>query len=814
MSTTVVGACILAALLHGHEALREQPDSAEDHEDQSDLPSLVPRSLVPASNVEITQDFGTYGTKTLNLGPPNEEEKTQISRLLLESWLSSRKCVSEGPDEALLFDSIVECADCGQTASRSLTTPPGHYEEHKFQPVRSLEERIPPSVYRKNLLDALPVQLTVANFDIETLDKPDGVGNKLWEEWKAHVQRCTGSSDHESRFAPVFRFSYLERSHIWTAHFASSSREARLELQIRKNSAEWLLFAEPPSKRGPLRDSLERPVARLQVDASSGSMIEGVWELRLPVDSYISVSIEAIGASYPSWKSNLGLKQFENEIQFQNLRVEIEDEEAGSELKRKIAGIYQHLPKCGSACGSLHKKEISPGEEDVYFFLDSGRRTLPQDDAFVFASTCQRTEYMEHREVFLEICKKLQYRPVFPKLPGDLERTTIVKARIPGKWIAFPPVKLQSLESSRQLVPCSIPTSALSVPIKAGWRSVPEIISCNIPVDGSDEILMKCKEGRDINLRKSKQILRSLSFVTSRFELPEFFCQGKNCEVWLTLDRREIEKIGREDPICQECAPNKPGVRWTIVSKGNKRMYKPIEDGREAAAYEAALKSRPNPWSVRLTTVDVEGATETGTKALRLQIGCNAFSLCQRALGRFPSETQARITMIQKKGKEKHTCIYEWRLVPHLEKCFGDFPKLSFKSNKQDAPADQPKNFKLKLRPEQLRSLSWMLEQERSDCPFMEEEITESVLPSLEWRAEGRVQRPVLVRGGCIADEVGYGKTCITLACIDQNQLPSSNLEEDVAPGLIATKATLVVVPAHLLGQVRNIAYFTYFDVM
>lgn len=45
--------------------------------------------------------------------------------------------------------------------------------------------------------------------------------------------------------------------------------------------------------------------------------------------------------------------------------------------------------------------------------------------------------------------------------------------------------------------------------------------------------------------------------------------------------------------------------------------------------------------------------------------------------------------------------------------------------------------------------------QELSTEPFFEEEVTEAVLPSLNWRAEGRVRRPVLVRGGIIADEIG-----------------------------------------------------------
>jgi hypothetical protein len=47
-----------------------------------------------------------------------------------------------------------------------------------------------------------------------------------------------------------------------------------------------------------------------------------------------------------------------------------------------------------------------------------------------------------------------------------------------------------------------------------------------------------------------------------------------------------------------------------------------------------------------------------------------------------------------------------------------------------------------------------MLHQEAATEPYFEEEVEEAVLPSLNWRAEGRARRPVLVRGGILADEV------------------------------------------------------------
>ena len=104
-----------------------------------------------------------------------------------------------------------------------------------------------------------------------------------------------------------------------------------------------------------------------------------------------------------------------------------------------------------------------------------------------------------------------------------------------------------------------------------------------------------------------------------------------------------------------------------------------------------------------------------------------------------------------------------------------------------------------------------MLEQEKATGKthtFVEEEISESLLPAVGWRAEGKAERPVMVRGGVIADQVGYGKTIISIALVAQTMsLPAP---EPAPPGLIDLKATLIVVPGHLSKQWPNeIARFT-----
>lgn len=194
------------------------------------------------------------------------------------------------------------------------------------------------------------------------------------------------------------------------------------------------------------------------------------------------------------------------------------------------------------------------------------------------------------------------------------------------------------------------------------------------------------------------------------------------------------------------------------------------------------MKNRPTPFILQLRLDEQFGS---------FRIGLNIVSLAHRALARLPPNAS--------KGKIQ----LSWRLTPGQ---IADVPQLPrvfiLPSNKKDPQHAQPKGFKLSLRKEQLRSLWWMLEQEKAEGKthtFIEEEISESALPALGWRAEGKAERPVMIRGGVIADQVGYGKTIISLALIAETKGLAK--PEPAPAGLVDLKATLIVVPGHLSKQ-------------
>lgn len=232
---------------------------------------------------------------------------------------------------------------------------------------------------------------------------------------------------------------------------------------------------------------------------------------------------------------------------------------------------------------------------------------------------------------------------------------------------------------------------------------------------------------------------------------------------------------------CERCAPTAPKLRWLQTGK----KVVPVEDPVQAGEYERRLKKRPNPFVTQLKL------DESGVGMIR--VGINIPTLLHRALSRLPTHNRTEKPLLS------------WRLdTNYTPSVNANLPKFVILSNKTDKEHAQPPNFKIPLRKEQLRSLEWMLKQESNEvAPFIEEEISEAVLAPLGWRAEGRAQRPVRVRGGVLADQVGYGKTAITLGLIDCTH---KNVKKEFAtmgrvPGKISVKGTLIIVPPHLTRQ-------------
>lgn len=176
----------------------------------------------------------------------------------------------------------------------------------------------------------------------------------------------------------------------------------------------------------------------------------------------------------------------------------------------------------------------------------------------------------------------------------------------------------------------------------------------------------------------------------------------------------------------------------------------------------------------------------------QFKVGLNVVSLAHRALAQLPCHHDLSCCEPQ----------VSWRLNSTANTALGreNSHVFTLRSNRHNPEAENPSRFKsYKLRREQLRSLHWMIEQEENPKPWVEEEVTEALVTQLGWTAEVKVTREVLVRGGVVADAVGYGKTAITLGLIASRREADEDLPKD--DERIAIKATLIVVPKHLSQQ-------------
>ena len=660
--------------------------------------------------------------------------------------------------------------------------------------------------------------------------KPLAGDEALWADWTEALR----SLENER-----FYFNSVTRGETWSATYTAA--HGTLRLILTPTSAEWQLYATPPSKRGHLRTLLLRPVARMRIDAAKArgvtvgeQLLSGKWELCLPALRTVSVVLGALGEPVDSWQASIGLTGpgWEGHSRYRRWSVRL-DESALDSLDADVSGEYELLDNCGGAMNSLHKRVSGGDGKPLYLFLDPSRTGKGNADSFVFATSFGRMPYGESRSSIAELSSA--WRPWEPT-PGKVEETRgegqatkkktkvtevvhhaarqaeeVLEAKVHGLWRAAPaalamtPVRFDSAKLAMPAAPPNVDVApaqaadAAALAVPAPPPAVP-LVRCAIPLMRSETADWPQGPWGLISLTRSKATFDSIAWITERLGRPAALSD------WAEIDHSAaVARWVRGESPCEACAPAMPKLEW--VSNGKKIVA--VEDPVQAGAYEQRLKRRPPAFVVERRaerpadgrrTAD-GGLTADGGVVGHLRIAANPTGLAMRAL-----------SLLTPSGLAEQTTL-DWRLVHHSDQPVTLVP-LQLSSNKRDAPAPQPPHFSkfsgrskqypvMKLRIEQQRSLSWMLAQEADDAPpFVETEVAEAVLPALHWRLEARGRMPHIVRGGVLADEVGYGKTVITIALID------STLRDPLPPppplradGFIPLKATLVLAPSHLLRQ-------------
>ncbi|KAI6149517.1 hypothetical protein BKA82DRAFT_995209 [Pisolithus tinctorius] len=761
MSSTVVGACIIAALVVGRKLLKTGDDKetyemkkldaveAETEESAMDVDSSQ------ASDLRIEDHLSGRDQlveKPLDL---SATRTNAVEGVLNHAQRSVRLCHCEGRKEITTRE-LLRCRDCGSSSCKKCAGRP----EHNFEPLDvQTVARLPPPTFVRELKSILPMCLSITSVTEQLLDQlRDSAGvsipEKRWTGWRAAVLRATGSE---------LRFVEPKRQEIWSAVYQSPT--ATLELYLDPKQTEWRLYAKPLASEpanAEIRRLLQLPVARLKCN---DDFLQGRWQFAMPHVTELRITVTGSGQLVPSWEARLGLLEdkFKNKRVHSHLNISVPEHQK-SLFDRDVSGTYALLDKCGTACGALHKRVEGADCESLpplFMMLDPTRCGDAKDDSFVFTSTMRRYEYGEFRPV---ICK---LAPSWRQ--SDAEGDQSVVCHIPVLWTDSNTVALEPRLLSHATF--AVPRGSLSVAVSTdACAQAMALLSCNVPIPDDAGPEWPREEWREVDKLNERATFRALAWLLERIRHVD-----DNLKQWQLLT------MPGELRHCQRCAPVSPTIKW---KKDGKKVIA-IEDSQEAGQYERDLKLRPSPFVTQLKLDKNIG---------RVRVGLNIASLLHRALSRLPA------------GNRTESPSLSWRLDTDFAPAVKiSLPPYRLLSNKNDVEHAQPPHFgPLPLRPEQLRSLTWMLEREAVDAPpFVEEEISEATLEPLGWRAEGRAQRPVRMRGGVLADQVGYGKTAITLGLIDcaYNDVKEELEHKKDIYGKVPVKATLAIVPPHLTRQ-------------
>jgi hypothetical protein len=756
----------------------------------------VPKAVegTPATAKELCPASVVVHEKSLSKTPLPLSELgcTATDALLNHAALSARMCTCEG--RAATAAEVLTCEDCGTSVCVSCAGRP----EHSFPPgvVTLSAQRVSPDEFEAELKAALPMVVKASGLDLKSLGalKPLGVDEALWREWLAVV-----SPLHNEQFF----FSATNRAERWTATYKAKS--GRMELALEGGRLTWNVWAQPRIDTAPglLADYLAHPILRMTAAAPSaaakgkkevangaGPLFQGQWQVCVPKDEEFKILITGTGELRDTWESRMGLigkhQEFVGKKRWSSWKVEMEKGKAGA-LDLPIAGTYRLLEKCAGPMNALHRRVVSTQRGDdseaagggMYLFQDPTRCGDASDDGFVFAQRWRRLAYGEERGSIASLDKSWR--------PTDVNGKQQVACKTRGRWVDAP-VCYTAVACNGATV--AIPTKPLLVKADTAdsCASAVAVLECMVPLpkDATAHGWVEGGEWEDIPLQRSKAKFESIAWFTERLALPP------TLRGWAPVVGGGDGAHACSGKSCARCAPAMPQLQFVTVG----RQVEAREDVRQAGEYEQALKRRPAAFVVQQKTCGGKGA---------VRIGVNAASLMHRALAMLPTRRDAH-------GEGQGDVSVTWRLVQHVEHKAQEevSAPLRLMSNKLDKPQGQPPHFKkYLLRPEQQRSLGWMLKQEASTEKFVEEEVEEAVLPALRWRAEGRAERAVLVRGGIVADQVGYGKTAITVGLIDSAPPPPAP-SAFASMHAVPVKATLVFAPPHLLKQwPREVVKFT-----
>jgi hypothetical protein len=777
MTVTVVGATIFSALIAAFTVFDPQDDADmadtitfTDYRDFSQLVSFTPPGSVgDRLQAQLAKKNSKKDSKedSKNIFPLPQN----LIEAIAQARISLRLCTCEGR-AFICQNRIQKCSICNHI---SCVKCKGDRHTSVLIPKEDLKLRPPPTNFLRYIETYETMRFAFQGLSVEYFDQIRATSQLSFDsedEEKYKVIRGT----IERIASTEFHYQSTNRGSNWTILYDAQSAYA--ECTINEHTCEWHLYCKADSQAA-VNDSsrkiFDHPIARMC--PVGPSIFDGVWDLWVHNTQNFSVEVEGHGKLAKSFQNMKGIPAHADMMIYDSYKILIPSE-MKNYVEEDISGIYNWHPKCGEALGSLHVKEQEgKGGPPTFLYLNSNPLGHPKDDFFVFAHGKERLKTQDHRQYILRVESSWR-APVF-----ELDATTNTYSRI-GPNHVDDPADLKRLESMRCV-------------LDGQWIPAPDVFSASS--NNEDDVYQIAPDlivPKTINCYHCYIVLDTkillpnghTSLVSNGWELvsPIEYDDFMREHFWALKDVRGIPSLEAWHIIdggvacrCETCAPTPPQLHWGV---GDNQKLIPQEDPEAARTFEQNIKSRPSGLAVHFKT-DEDGFT-------RITISINPRTLVHRAI----------VALV---GDQAVEVEGSWRLITdEIPKPRPVLKKVKLLNNDNDPEAAQPPSFKVRLRPEQLRSLSWMKKQEcQSTSGFVLSEVEEVSIPQLGWRLEGRAHLNIDVRGGVLADEVGFGKTATTLGLIDSHRHRDNSNGPKELCGFIGLKATLIVVPPQLADQ-------------
>ncbi|KAI0514544.1 hypothetical protein F5B22DRAFT_231704 [Xylaria bambusicola] len=757
MSTTVVGAALFSLLLaiHRHCSDIEPP----------------PLKIITTVNQSISPYQPLYRPSFVASEPGWDSAPgsfCSVQTILNIFRRCRRYCYCNGGAK-YSTNELVRCKICDFIRCTSCAGNP----KHQFGPPWSMEAPIMNDTAPPEFMQHFPTALTsiISDTIVRIPSRPYSEVPELQSRFL------------DSLRSAIFYYTRALISETVTICYSAKDGECNFDLRavISDTAITWYLFLDPWSTCGQLvckalgmpPAHMLRPFGRVRVCPSAKEFIpaQNAWEFW--VFGEVSLDVELT--------NNNGSIHIAN-VSCANLPAAIRDD------VQSIIGIYDHYPDCDAAENSLHVGRQRPR---LYLFKDPTKTGAPEEDCYIISDQCRLLEKHEFRDF------RLRFLPNWTP-QTNFSRTKLL---IDGYWegVVTTPTQVEAI----------FETPLVRFMKEVGSRAVPS--------------------GSELQLNDAHHKIRTLASVCIHSNMvDETYMtlskyEGMDPDSWAIVSRSDYSALfdllapininlsGIEFSVhqmtierCRRCCPVLPKIHWMeragAETKTTARSVRePYSISSDIHAYEKELRGSGEPLRIAINIKDSND--KNGWKDVSANYEVNVDLLRHRAADHLlrlncPDEAlEVKTTVTVKRGSLN---------IPNLR-------FTSFKNSLQRLSGNGiVKSHAVfidgyNLTEQQNISLEWMLRKELNPPIFTEREIEECRFDALSLRVLAVAERDISRPGGILADDVGYGKTVISLALMQVQQdfdrerylLERQENSRDTS----ALAASLVLAPKHLVDQ-------------